>query len=150
MPSAISTARSYSLTCHEHACVHGVGRERECKLSWVLLDLLSHASALHFWADFSDLARAFHVATRPCACRDFRHSCYRMGHKCVVPNCNSGDASYKEKVTTFIVPSDPVKMETGSCNTKKRSRAHVSWLCLQEAFLGEPHKEAAILWRAWW
>lgn len=62
--AAIRTARSQSLACRERACVNGLGRERKCKPSRSLLDLLSHASALRFYAGFSDLARAFHVEQR--------------------------------------------------------------------------------------
>lgn len=138
MPTAISTARSYSLACREHACVNGLGRRRECKLSCVL-DLLSHTSALHFWADFSDLARAFHVATKVCARQDFCHSCFRTRRKRVVLNGNSGYASYKEKVTTFKVPCDPVKMEMWAHAIPKKDRELTSSGYVCEKHFSESH-----------
>lgn len=152
MPTAISTARNYSLACREHACANGLGRERECKLSRVLLDLLSHASALHFWAHFSDVARAFHVVRKECAHQDFRQCCFRMGRKRVVPNYNSGYASYKEKVITFKVPSDPVKLEAWVCAIPRKDRALTSHGYICEKHFSESHikRRQYVLWQAWW
>ncbi|KAH9371325.1 hypothetical protein HPB48_013718 [Haemaphysalis longicornis] len=45
-----------------------------------------------------------------------------MGRQCVVPYCNSGYSSNKEKVITFKFPSDPVRLEVWARTIPRKDR----------------------------
>ncbi|KAH8038357.1 hypothetical protein HPB51_001140 [Rhipicephalus microplus] len=83
---------------------------------------LSVASARFAGSADSDVCARFSRRDKGEYFADFDQGFSRIRRKCFVPNCSSGYASCKEKVITFKVPSDPVRLEAWARAIPRKDR----------------------------